>query len=142
MPHLQSVFALIVQYGAIVGLVVSNDWLLAAIAPCCAGAAYRGGPCVRAPVVVALAAPAVWAWYMSGRQLAATTKTEQPRVLGLGVVASAGVGVVILALGVAGFVLTGYDWVGSLSGLVGRCAASWVARLGVPQGLAADRPSP
>ena len=58
----------------------------------------------------ALAVPGVWAWYISGRQLAATTEAEQRRVLRLGVVVSAGVGVAILVLGVAGFVLTGYDW--------------------------------
>jgi hypothetical protein len=61
-------------------------------------------------LVVALAAPAVWAWYMSGRQLAATTEAEQWRVLRDAVLVSAGVGVAILAVGVVAFVLTGYDW--------------------------------
>jgi hypothetical protein len=61
-------------------------------------------------LVVALAAPAVWAWYMSGRQLAATTQAEQWRVARLAVAVSAGVGVAILAVGVVAFVLTGYDW--------------------------------
>ena len=61
-------------------------------------------------LVAALAVPGVWAWYISGRQLAATTEAEQWRVLRLGVVVSAGVGVAILVLGVAGFVLTGYNW--------------------------------
>jgi hypothetical protein len=62
-------------------------------------------------LVAALAVPGVWAWYISGRQLAATTQAGQWRVLRLGVVVSAGVGVAILVLGVAGFVLSGYDWV-------------------------------
>jgi hypothetical protein len=62
-------------------------------------------------LVVALVTEAVWAWYMSSRQLAATTEAERWRVLRLAVVVSAGVGFVILALGVASFVLTGYDWV-------------------------------
>jgi hypothetical protein len=61
-------------------------------------------------LVIALAAPAVWAWYMSGRQLAATTEAQQRRVLRLAVMVSAGVGVAILAVGVVAFVLTGYDW--------------------------------
>jgi hypothetical protein len=61
-------------------------------------------------VVAALAAPAVWAWYMSGRQLAATTETEQWRLVRLAAVVPAAVGVAILAVGVAAFVLTGYDW--------------------------------
>src|SRR5215468_8242349 len=62
-------------------------------------------------LVVALVAPAVWAWYMSGRQLAARTEAEQWRVARLALAVSAGVGVVILVLGVVCFVLTGYDWV-------------------------------
>jgi hypothetical protein len=62
-------------------------------------------------LVVALATTAAWAWYISRRQLAVTTEAEQWRVLRLGVVVSAGVGFAILAAGVAGFVLTGYDWV-------------------------------
>jgi hypothetical protein len=62
-------------------------------------------------LVVALAAPAAWAWYISARELAATTETDQWRVLGLGIVVSAGVGVLILALGVVGFVLASYVWV-------------------------------
>jgi hypothetical protein len=61
-------------------------------------------------LVVALAAPGVWAWYMSRRQLAATTAAQQRRVLHLAVAVSAGVGVVILVLGVVAFVLTGYNW--------------------------------
>jgi hypothetical protein len=62
-------------------------------------------------VVVGLAAPGVWAWYLSGRQLAATTEAERWRVARLALVVSAGVGVVILVLGVVFFALTGYDWV-------------------------------
>lgn len=62
-------------------------------------------------LVAALVVPAVWAWYISGRQLAAATEAEEWRVLRLGVVVSAGVGVAILVMGVVGFVLTGYDWV-------------------------------
>ncbi len=62
-------------------------------------------------LVVALVTAAGWAWCMSGRQLAATTEAEQWRVLRRGVVVSAGVGFAILALGVASFVLTRYDWV-------------------------------
>ena len=61
-------------------------------------------------MVVALAVPGVWAWYMPGRQLAATTAAQQRRVLHLAVAVSAGVGVVILVLGVVAFVLTGYNW--------------------------------
>lgn len=61
-------------------------------------------------LVVALAAPAVWAWYMSGRHVAATTEAGQWRVTRLALVESAGVGVAILAVGVVAFVLTGYDW--------------------------------
>jgi hypothetical protein len=61
-------------------------------------------------LVVALAAPGVWAWDMSKRQLAATTAAQQRRVLHLAVAVSAGVGVVILVLGVVAFVLTGYNW--------------------------------
>ena len=47
---------------------------------------------------------------MSRRQLAATTAAQQRRVLHLAVAVSAGVGVVILVLGVVAFVLTGYNW--------------------------------
>ena len=61
-------------------------------------------------LVVALAAPAVWAWYLSGRQLAATTEAEQWRVARHALVVSAGVGIAILAVGVVAFVLTGHDW--------------------------------
>jgi hypothetical protein len=62
-------------------------------------------------LVIALVAPALWAWYMSGWQLAATTEAQHWRVYRLAVIVSAGVGVVILAVGVVAFVLTGYDWV-------------------------------
>lgn len=62
-------------------------------------------------LVAALAAAAVWTWYMSGRQLAARTEAEQWRVARLALAVSAGVGVMILVLGVVFFVLTGYDWV-------------------------------
>jgi hypothetical protein len=61
-------------------------------------------------LVLALAVPAMWAWYLHGRTLAATTEAEQRRVLGLGLVVSAGVGAAILVLGVVAFVLTGYNW--------------------------------
>lgn len=61
-------------------------------------------------LVLALATPGVWAWHVSRRQLAATTAAQQRRVLHLAVAVSAGAGVVILALGVVAFVLTGYDW--------------------------------
>lgn len=61
-------------------------------------------------LVAALAAPGGWAWYMSGRQLAATTEAQQWRVLRLAVAVSAGVGIAILVLGVVAFVLTGYNW--------------------------------
>jgi len=50
-------------------------------------------------LVVVSAAAGVWAWYMSGRQLAARTEAEQWRVARLAVVVSAGVGVAILGLG-------------------------------------------
>jgi hypothetical protein len=62
-------------------------------------------------LVIALVAPGLWAWYMSGRQLAATTEAQRSRVYRLAVIVSAGVGVVILAVGVVAFVLTSYDWV-------------------------------
>ena len=52
----------------------------------------------------------MWAWYLSGRLLAATTEAEQWRLVRLAAVVSAAVGVAILAVGVAAFVLTGYDW--------------------------------
>jgi hypothetical protein len=68
-------------------------------------------------LVIALVAPGLWAWYMSGRQLAATTDAQRWRVYRLAVIVSAGVGVVILAVGVVAFVLTGYDWL--------VLAASW-----------------
>jgi hypothetical protein len=61
-------------------------------------------------LVIALAAPAIWAWHMSGRHLAAATEAEQRRVLRRAVAVSAGVGVVILTLGAVGFVLTGHNW--------------------------------
>jgi len=61
-------------------------------------------------LVVALAAPAVWAWYVSGRQLAVTTEAQQWRLLRHAVMVSAGVGAAILAVGAVAFVLTGYDW--------------------------------
>ena len=53
-------------------------------------------------VVAALAAPAGWAWYLSGRQLAATTEAEQWRLVRLAAVVSAAVGVAILAGETAG----------------------------------------
>lgn len=61
-------------------------------------------------LVLALAVSGVCAWYVSGRQLAAKTETQQWRVLRLAALVSAGVGFLILALGVVAFVLTGYDW--------------------------------
>lgn len=61
-------------------------------------------------LVVGLAVVDVWAWYMSGRQLAARTEPQQWRLAPLAVRVSAGVGVTILAVGVVAFVLTGYDW--------------------------------
>ena len=83
-------------------------------------------------LVVALAAPAVWAWYMSGRQLAARTVAENWRVARLALRVSAGVGALILALGVAGFVLNGYDWmvltVVWAVGLFHLCLITWLWR--------------
>lgn len=61
-------------------------------------------------LVLALAVPAVWAWYLHGRLLTATTEAEQWRVAVLALAVSAGVGVVILVLGVVAFILTGYNW--------------------------------
>lgn len=61
-------------------------------------------------LVLALAVPAVWAWYLHGRLLAATTEAQQWRVAGLALIVSAGVGVAILVMGVVAFVLTGYNW--------------------------------
>lgn len=60
--------------------------------------------------MAALAVPGVWAWYLSGREFAARTEAEQWRVARLALAVSAGVGVVILVLGVVFFVLTSYDW--------------------------------
>jgi hypothetical protein len=51
-------------------------------------------------LMVALAAQAVRAWYMSGRQLAATTEAQQWRLARLAVGVSAGVGAAILVVGV------------------------------------------
>jgi hypothetical protein len=62
-------------------------------------------------LVAALALTAAWAWYVSGRQLAATTEPERWRLVRLAVTGSAVVGVAILAAGVLAFVRTGYDWV-------------------------------
>lgn len=61
-------------------------------------------------LVLALAGPAVWAWYLHGRLLAAKTEAAQRRLLRLGLVMSAGVGVAILVMGVVAFVLMGYNW--------------------------------
>lgn len=90
-------------------------------------------------LVAASAASAVYAWYISTRQLAATTEAGRWRVLRLGVVVSAGVGFAILALGVAGFVLTGYDWVVLAAALAVWPAAPRLADLGIPPGTAKDR---
>jgi hypothetical protein len=61
-------------------------------------------------LVIALVVVAVWAWYILGRHIPATTKAEQSRVLRLTATVSSGVGAAILVLGVVGFVLSGYDW--------------------------------
>jgi len=61
-------------------------------------------------LVAALVITAVWAWYISSRELAAETATERWWVVRLAAVVSAGVGFVILALGVVGLVVTD-DWV-------------------------------
>jgi hypothetical protein len=61
-------------------------------------------------VLVALAGPGTWAWYISGRQLAAKTQAQQWRMARLGVAVSAGVGVAIFVLGVVAFVLTDGNW--------------------------------
>ena len=61
-------------------------------------------------VVASLVAVGVCLWYVSGRQLAARTETQQWQALRRGYVVSAVVGGAILALGVVAFVLTGYDW--------------------------------
>jgi nitric oxide reductase large subunit len=62
-------------------------------------------------IVGALALPAAWAWYISGRQLAATTEPERLKLLRLAATVSTVVGVAILAVGALAFVRTGYDWV-------------------------------
>ncbi len=74
-------------------------------------------------LVVALAAPAVWAWYVSGRQLAVTTEAQQWRLLRHAVMVSAGVGAAILAVGAVAFVLTGYDWL-VLALVLGYCISA------------------
>lgn len=61
-------------------------------------------------LVASLVAVGVCLWYVSGRQLAARTEAQQWQALGCGYMVSAVVGVAILALGLAAFVLTGYDW--------------------------------
>jgi hypothetical protein len=61
-------------------------------------------------VVIALAVPGAWAWYLTGRQRAATTDAQRWPLVRHASMVSAGVGVAILALGVAAFVITGYDW--------------------------------
>jgi hypothetical protein len=61
-------------------------------------------------LVTALAAPGAWAWHISSRFFAATSETQQRRVLRRAVSASAGVGVAILAAGVAVFVAADYNW--------------------------------
>jgi hypothetical protein len=61
-------------------------------------------------VAFTLAAPGAGAWYISGRQLAATTDTQQRRLIRLTATVSAGIGVAILIAGVVLFVVTGYDW--------------------------------
>jgi hypothetical protein len=63
------------------------------------------------PVLIAtMAFQGVWAWYVTRRQLTATTVARQRRLLGQIVAVSAGIGVAILAAGVVGFVLAGYNW--------------------------------
>lgn len=91
--------------------------------------------------MVALAAPAAWAWYMSSRLLTATNETERRRLRRLAVMVSAGIGVAILAMGVAAFVLTGYNWlVLALTWSFGLCI--WACLRGWPgecsEGLAND----
>jgi hypothetical protein len=61
-------------------------------------------------LMIALAAPGVWAWYFSRRQLAATEEAQQWHLLRLAAFVSAGVGVAILIIGAVVFVLTGYNW--------------------------------
>jgi hypothetical protein len=62
-------------------------------------------------LAAALVLTAVWAWYVSGRQLAATTEPERRRVVRLAVTGAAVVGVAILGVGFLAFVGSGYDWV-------------------------------
>jgi hypothetical protein len=62
-------------------------------------------------LVIALAAPAAFAWYISRRALAATEEPQLSRLVRRAARVSAGIGAAILMLGVVAFVLTGYDWV-------------------------------
>jgi hypothetical protein len=63
------------------------------------------------PVLIAMMVfQGVWAWYVTRRQLTATTVARQRRLLGQVVAASAGIGAAILAAGVVAFVLAGYNW--------------------------------
>ena len=62
-------------------------------------------------LVAAMAGFGVWAFYILRRQHAATTDAGQWRVLRLATIVSFGVGVEILVLGFAGFLMAGHDWV-------------------------------
>jgi len=79
-------------------------------------------------LVIAFAAPGAWAWYFSSRFFAATSAARQWRVLRRGVFVSAGVGVLILAEGVAVFVGTGYNWL--VLALVWACGLLHLGLLG------------
>ena len=75
----------------------------------CARRKCRLGCLARAQNVIRITR-GVWAWYVTGRQLTATTVARQRRLLGQVVAVSAGIGVAILAAGVVAFVLAGYNW--------------------------------
>ncbi|MFZ0188624.1 MAG: hypothetical protein WAL72_16965 [Streptosporangiaceae bacterium] len=61
-------------------------------------------------LMIALAASAALAWYISRRELAATEDAQHWRLVCQAARVPAGVGAAILILGVVAFVLTGYNW--------------------------------
>jgi hypothetical protein len=83
------------------------------------------------PILLAMMVvfPGAWAWYVIRRQLAATSVPRQRRLLRQVIAVSAGIGVAILAAGVAAFVLSGYDWpILALTWAVGLLHLSLLAR--------------
>jgi hypothetical protein len=61
-------------------------------------------------LVAMLAVPAIWAWYVSGGDLASAKDTKRRVRLRTAIVVSAGTGFLIFALGFMAFALIGLDW--------------------------------